>query len=242
MEGWPGMDHMNPFAMPVTAGPAERRGAVDLYPPDASEPRPAIVFVPGGPVPAAVQPRPRDWPVFRGYGAMAAAAGVMGVVVDHRLHTPSDYAVAAEDVVNAIGIASADPRVDADRLVLWFFSGGALLVADWLRTPPSWLRCVGTTYPVLAPLPGWSVDQRFHPAGAIAGAGDLPIVLTQVGRENELIAAGIREFVEAAEANASRLDIIDVPNGQHGFDYLDHTEETREAIELAFGTVLATLR
>ncbi|HET9893893.1 MAG TPA: hypothetical protein VFQ44_03065 [Streptosporangiaceae bacterium] len=64
----------------------------------------------------------------------------------------------------------ADPRVDAGRVALWFFSGGGLLPADWLCAPPEWLRCVAATYPWLAPPPDW--DARFRPIDAVASAGD----------------------------------------------------------------------
>ena len=42
------------------------------------------------------------------------------------------------------------------------------------------------SYPLLAPLPGWEVDPRFRPVEAVTSAGDLPIVLTRVGRERPL--------------------------------------------------------
>ena len=44
------------------------------------------------------------------------------------------------------------------HLALWFFSGGGLLLADWLRDPPPWLRCIAASYPLLGPLPGWPDD------------------------------------------------------------------------------------
>ena len=65
-------------------------------------------------------------------------------------------------------MARADPRVDADRVAIWFFSGGGLLLADWLRRPPGWLRGVAASYPPLAPLPGWEVDTRFRPVETAA--------------------------------------------------------------------------
>src|SRR5690348_890205 len=77
-------DYLNPFVLSVETRPAERRGTVDLYLPDATQPQPAIVFVHGGPLPEPVRPRPRDWPVYQAYGSMAAAAGLVGVTVDHR--------------------------------------------------------------------------------------------------------------------------------------------------------------
>ena len=39
----------------------------------------------------------------------------------------------------------------------------------------------------------------------------------------------------------STSNIVDTPNGQHGFDYLDDTDESREAVERAFAAVLTTL-
>ncbi|MEV7867158.1 alpha/beta fold hydrolase [Streptomyces sp. NPDC088124] len=211
-------------------------------------PSPAIVFVHGGPLPADTRPTPRDWPLFTGYGRYAASLGAVGVTVDHRLHGLTDYARAAEDVVAAVERVRADPRVDGERVALWFFSGGGLLLADWLAAPPPWLRCVAATYPVLAPIPGWSlVEPRFRPAARIAGAGPLPIVLTRVGRERPEIAATVEEFLTAAEGSGARVEVIDVPLAHHGFDAFDHAadpeavEQARRAVERAARSVLAAL-
>src|SRR5690349_183545 len=139
-------EHLQPFVLPVETVTPDRRGNVDVYLPVLTETRPAIIFVHGGPVPAAVSPTPRDWPVYRGYGSLAAARGVVGVTIDHRLHHPAAYPEAAADVAAAVRLARELPQVDADRIAVWFFSGGGLLLADWLRNPPGWLRCVAATY------------------------------------------------------------------------------------------------
>ncbi len=54
--------------------------------------------------------------------------------------------------------------------------------------PPGWLRCAAVTYPLFAPLPGWTVDPRLRPTEAVDMAGALPIVLTRVGRERPPVA------------------------------------------------------
>jgi acetyl esterase/lipase len=228
--------HLSPFVLPIDIRAAERHGAVDLYLPDAGEPRPAVVFVHGGPVPADQHPTPRGWPIFQSYASIMAARGVVGVTVDHRLHAPTDYPLAADNVAAAVELTRAHPGVDADRVAIWFFSGGGPLLADWLRTPPEWLRCVAATYPLLAAPPG--ADARFQPAEAVAGAGALPIVLTRAGRDYPLITSTIEAFVAAAHACEARLEIIDVPDGQHSFDVLDHTDESRKAVERAIDAVL----
>jgi hypothetical protein len=231
---------MQPFVIDAPTRKAERHGRADLYlPDDVARPVPAVVFVHGGPVPAELQPTPRGWPVFQGYGSLCASRGVAGVTLDHRLHDLGSYPVAAADVTEVVELVRADPRVDADRVALWFFSGGGLLTADWLRTPPPWLRCVAATYPWLVPPPDW--DDRFRPALAVAEAGDLPIVLTRAGLERPAFAAAVQVFVDAARACDARLEIIDVPNGQHAFDCLDHTDESRQAVTRALDSVLGFL-
>ncbi|MCA6092037.1 alpha/beta fold hydrolase [Streptomyces sp. SCA3-4] len=232
-----------PFPVDVPERPRERVGRVDLYLPDADEPRPAVVFVHGGPVPAGVEPTPRDWPAFLGYGRYAASLGAVGVTVDHRLHDLADYPTAAEDVAAAIELVRADPRVDGDRIALWFFSGGGPLSADWLAEPPGWLRCVAATYPVLAPLPGWGVvGPRFRPAVAVRTAGRLPIVLTRVGLEQPALAATVEEFVAAAEECQAAVEVIDAPLAHHGFETMDPPEHVRDAVQHAMRSVLGHLR
>lgn len=238
--------HLRPFVLSPSEVDVERSGRVDLYAPDGDGPFPAVVFVHGGPIPPDMQPTPREWPIFRGYGSLLASRGVFAGVVDHRLHVITgpegplfDHATASKDVATAVETVRQDPRVDADRIVLWYFSGGGLLSADPLRERPQWLRGVALTYPVLAPLPGWPIDPRFSPVSAIRDPGlpVPPVVLTRVGLENPDIAATVADFLTAATDCGVSVDIVDVPNGHHSFDLLDHTDESRRAVETAVGRV-----
>jgi hypothetical protein len=234
------MDFLKPLVLPVDLRTAERQGPVDFYPPgDVTQPRAAVLIVHGGPLPAEVRPTPRDWPAYQGYGSLLAGRGVVGATVDHRLHTPAAYPTAEEDVAAAIDVLRADPRVDGDRVALWFFSGGGLLSTRWLRDPPAWLRCVALTYPLLGSPEGWNVDPRFRPAEAVAHTGELPVVLTRVGLERPEFATFVEDFVDAAAK--SSLEIIEVPRGRHGFDTLDDDDDSRAAIGRAVDAVVATL-
>lgn len=62
---------------------------------------PAILFIPGGPVPLETLP-PREWGVFQSYGELAAASECVGVVLNHRLDGLTDYEQAQADVTAAI--------------------------------------------------------------------------------------------------------------------------------------------
>jgi acetyl esterase/lipase len=206
-------EYLQPFVLPTVASTPQRQGNLDIYRPKLGDggPHPVIVFVHGGPVPADLRPTPRDWPIYVGYGSLAAESGLVGVTVDHRLHDGASYPQAAVDVAAAVDYARGLDGVDEDRVALWFFSGGGLLMADWLAQPPAWLRCVAATYPVLAPVLGLEVDPRFE------------------------------AFVAATAVSGANLEVIDVPDGQHGFDMLDHTEDSRQAVTRAMTWVAAGL-
>ncbi|MFE2294053.1 alpha/beta fold hydrolase [Streptomyces sp. NPDC059452] len=234
--------HLRPFLLDVPARTRERTGNTDLYLPDGPGPHPAVVFVHGGPVPAEARPTPRDWPTLTGYAAYVAGLGAVGATVDHRLHAVTDYERAAEDVAAAVERVRADPRVDGRRIALWFFSGGGPLTADWLAAPPEWLRCLAANYPILVPLPGWGLSgTRFRPVEAVSHAGKLPVVLVRAGREMAEIAVTVEEFLTEAEHCGADVEVVDVPEGRHGFETLDPTDDAREAVRRAVDAVLTRL-
>jgi acetyl esterase/lipase len=200
-----------------------------------------VVFVHGGPLPPGDQPLPREWPVFQGYGNLAAGSGVVGVTADLRMYVADGLPDAATDVAGAVDIARADPRVDADRVAVWVFSGGGLLLADWLREPPPWLRCFAATYPLLDVPAEYGVDARFRPIESVGGASGLPLVLTRVGLEQPALAEAVERFVVAARDAGVRLEIVDVPHGRHAFDMFDQTDESRNAVRRAMAAVVAHL-
>ena len=232
--------YLRPFVLGVLDGPGvrvDRLGEIDIYRPAGTARTGAILFVHGGPGPAGLGVMPRDWPVYRGYATAAARRGLVAAVVDHSLIHGFDQLVAAADEVEAaVGVLRSDPRVDPDRVGLWFFSGAGLLAGEWLDSRPDWLRCVALTYPLLATPPG--VDDLVNAAEVIGKHKDLPVLLTRVGLEREELAGPVAEFVSAGGA---ALDIIDVPKGHHGFDMLDHTEESRAAVTKALDWAIAQL-
>ncbi|MCX5398121.1 alpha/beta fold hydrolase [Streptomyces sp. NBC_00102] len=233
---------LGPFLLDVPERERERHGLVDLYYPDAETPRPAVLFVHGGPVDRDASPTPRDWPTFVGYGRYVASLGAVGAVLDHRLFGLGAYPAAAEDLAEAVERVRADPRVDGDRVAVWFFSAGSLLCADLLADPPSFLRCVAATYPMLAPLANWpQTEGRFRPAEAVGTAGPLPFVLSRVEKERPEIDATVEEFLLAAKGTDLRLEVIPVPGARHGFEAVDHTDPARRAVREAVRTVLGHL-
>ncbi|WP_132284889.1 nuclear transport factor 2 family protein [Kribbella sp. VKM Ac-2568] len=238
MKDLPG--YLQPFVLTVEGAAdlrIERVGDLDFYRPASTARTGAILLVHGGPGPADLEVQPRDWPVYQGYAKAIAQRGLVAVTVDHSLIRGYDQlTAAADDVEAAVGILRADPQVDQGKVGLWFFSGSGLLAGEWLDSRPDWLRWIALTYPCVATPPG--VDELVSAAEVIGKHKDLPVLLTRVGREREALAGPVAEFVSAGGA---ALDIIDVPKGQHGFDMLDHTEESRAAVTKALDWAIAHL-
>jgi len=116
-------------------GDDDPRLLMDVYlprTPPSSTRLPAIVFIPGGPIPREML-APREWGLFISYGELAVESGFAGVVFNHRLHAPTDYETAQADVMAAVDYVRkhADEfGIDRDRLALWAFSGGGPLLSE----------------------------------------------------------------------------------------------------------------
>lgn len=49
-------------------------------------------------------------------------------------------------------------------------------------------------------------------------------------RPKSMIAETVVAFITTAQAQGASLDVIDVADGQHGFDTLDHTDDCCRAV------------
>jgi dienelactone hydrolase len=190
------------------------RPAYDLWLPSSGEVAPLVILVHG---PVSVGPRPREWPVYRGYGSLLAESGLAAAVTDldyTRVDALSEPIAQLDEVAAAV---RDEPGVDGERAVVWAFSGGARLLSCWIEDPPNWLRGVSLTYPIVP----------------VLERAQVPIVLTRVGLER----AAVQRTIEQLLAFAPDAQIIDVPHGRHGFDALDHTDESRQAVNAGVAAV-----
>ena len=68
-----------------------------------------------------------------------------------------------------------------------------------------------------------------------------PIVLTRVGLERPEFQAKVDDFLARAKEAGADVRVIDVPDGHHGFDALDHTDQSRDAVRAAIAAVTEKL-
>jgi acetyl esterase/lipase len=215
---------------------------MDVYsPPGPPRPRPAVIFVHGGPIPRTGA---KNMGVFVSYGELLAASGFVAVTFDHRFLAPARLTDAGGDVSDLIAHVRTDADslgVDPERLALWAFSGGGPFLVAPLRERPAWLRAVVAYYALLdlqQPAPGAdsgiSAELR-RTFSAIDALGDdarnaPPLLVARAGLDNPWLNGGIDRFIQAALAKGATLDLLNHPDGRHGFDILDDDDRSQQVI------------
>ena len=241
------------------AAGATRRLTMDVYTPPGTPTgrRPALVFVHGGLVAGQPGPSPTEWPTYRSWGRLAAAAGLIGVVFNHRLTTDENVGEASGDVLAAIHhirTNAATLGLDPDRICVAVYSAGGPLASVFMREPMPCVRCLVLFYPFLdlehmrtqSPFrpahPPAHVDSlvpRHSPAHLLGVApAELPPIFVAMAGEDRIprLNESIERFMRAAVANRVEIDFALHRRGAHGFDQRNRDARTEEILErvLAF--------
>lgn len=219
--------HLRPFVLAHEPMNPDSSGDVDRYLP-ATTPAPAVLMIHGGPVPRDREVRPRRWPAFRAYGALLAQAGLVGAMFEHGFVDDDSLDVAAHDVCRALDVLRADDRVDAERLGLWFFSAGGLLMGSFLDTLPAGVVAVGATYAAVGhpELDGTGLP----PAVDTAPTSSVPLLLVRPEHDFDWIVPVTDDLLARCVDAGRPVDVIDVPGAHHAFETLDDSDASREAI------------
>jgi hypothetical protein len=225
---------------------------LDLYyPPDhhaTAAPKPAVVIVLG--YPDVGVPRPfgcqfREMGMMVSWCRLFAASGMVGVVYETRNPANDIHSVLAylQKEGAALGI-------DANRIGLWASSGNAPVALSVLMDGKA--RCSVLLYAMTLDLDGATGVEKgarmYHFANPTAGRGvedlpkDKPLFIARAGQDS---IAGLNEalgsFIAAGLRCNVPLTLINHPSGQHGFDYLDDSDETRRIIRAALAFLQANL-
>jgi len=219
--------YLRPFVVPHEPVGPVRSGELDLYLPGTT-PAPAVLMVHGGPLSPDLPARPPQWPAYRGYAALLAQAGLIGAMFEHGFVDDDTLGLARDQVLGALAALHADPRVDADRLALWFFSAGGLLMGSLLDPAPPGVVAVAGTYAAVADpdLDGTDLLQAVD----TAPTSQVPLLLVRPEHEFDWIATATDELLERCSATDRSVDVIDVPGAHHGFETVDDTDESRVAV------------
>jgi dienelactone hydrolase len=232
--------HLRPFVLPHETVEPTRSGELELYLP-ASMPAPAVLMVHGGPVPRDREVRPPQWPAYRGYGAMLAQAGLVCGMFEHGFVDEETLGTAQENIRDAALALRTDPRVDPDRLGMWFFSAGGLFMGSVLADPPAWgVAAVAGTYAAAAH-PDVD-DPALLRATITAELSDIPLLLVMPEFDFDWIVTASSELLKRCATEGRPVDVIEVPGAHHAFETVDDTDEARDAVRRSIAWWVQALR
>jgi acetyl esterase/lipase len=204
----------------------------DIYLPAAKGTHPVVVLVSGGSV--------NDWRTAAFYTSFArvlAAEGIAAVNYDKRLARDRKAVPAASDdslaLIDYLKRNAAKHELNTSRLCTWHFSAGGTIAGTMLgeNSPAS---CVVLTYTILS-LGEGDQDAQLAPYSALVRARERadrfpPTLVVRAGRDAKTLNDSIDAFVAAALAKNGPVSLINYPGGDHGFEILNDTGETRRVI------------
>jgi acetyl esterase/lipase len=249
----PGMEQVkveNDLVYATAAGMPLR---FDLYRPPASRQGglPAIVFVSGG-------EDVRAWKWYQSYGRLAASKSIVGIVPAKRYARGFDglqtgYAD-TDSILTYIRANASRLGIDPSRICVWAFSAGGRLMSVALSSRHASLRCVVGYYPLADATQEFAVVADtvrrkellglYSPSHVLVARGDAapPVFIVRAGKDSPVINSAIDRFVAAATAANAALTFINYPEGLHGFDAYNDTDESRRIIEATFDFVRRATR
>lgn len=240
----PGMDAVRVEREIVFRTAGDTTLKADIYLPAARGTYPVVLLVSGGSV--------NDWRTAAFYTSFArvlAAEGLAAVNYDKRLVRDRNAVPAASEdslmLADYLKNNAAKYGLDTSRLCTWHFSAGGTIAGTMLgeKSPAA---CVVLTYAIL------SLGEGDHnPQLALYSAlvqarerGDKfpPTLVVRAGRDAKTLNDGIDAFVAAALAKNAPVSLINYPAGDHGFEILNDTDETRRVIAQSIAWVKSRLR
>jgi acetyl esterase/lipase len=215
----------------------------DIYLPAARGTYPVVLLVSGGSV--------NDWRTAAFYTSFArvlAVEGMAAVNFDKRLARDRNAVpTASEDtlvLVDYLKTNAAKYGLDTAHLCSWHFSAGGTIAGTMLgeKSPAT---CVVLTYTILSFGEG-DRDPQLGPHSALVRARERgekfpPTLVVRAGRDQKLLNDSIDAFVAAALAKNAPITLINYPAGDHGFEILNDTGETRRVIAQSIAWVKSHL-
>ena len=220
--------------------------ALDAYIPRrlrARERFPVIVFISGA-------ERVRHWRWFITWGQLAAAHRIAGIVPDKRYPEGLDgIRTGFEDTEKLLAYLRTNGDrlgIDPQRICLWTFSAGGRLTSVGLNPGAQTVRCLVSFYGVLdlsQEFAGISDERerdsllrRYSPLHALestvnSGGKVLPLLIARAGKDVPFINSGIDKFAAIALRSNVPLTVMNYPEGDHGFDGLNDTPQSRAIIK-----------
>lgn len=201
--------------------------ALDVYrAPGARRALPAVLFVHGTGGPGL-----KDAGVYVGWGQLAAASGLAGVVFDN-----DGLQADVEAAIAYVRRHASRLGIDGRRLCVAGYSAGALPAMLVALKGGAKLRCAVAYY---GPL-----DAHYEQSSPLAHLrrSSVPVLVAKAGRDEPSINRSIDRFVARGRRVGARVELLVHPAGRHGFDAHTPTARSRAILRRTLSFLRAELR
>ncbi|MEN3332001.1 MAG: hypothetical protein V7641_1366 [Blastocatellia bacterium] len=186
------------------------------YPPGtkAGARLPVVIFINGVGDPPPDVLKVKQWGQYTSWPRLVAAMGMAAIAYESRT---TDATADSADLIDYVRQNAASLKVDENRLCLWACSANVRAGLPLAMQPArAYLRCAVIYYGA---------------AQVQAMRDDLPVLMVRAGLDSPGLNNGIEAFAREAIAGDVPLTVINYVDGQHAFDLLDDTDESREVIK-----------
>ena len=226
---------------------------LDLYTPSGAKTTdrfPAVILISGG---GAGDHDFRDAGIYLSYGRILGASGYVAITFAKRFGRdgdPLEGLTDFNDLVAYIRGHAAQFHVNPGRMAFWAFSAGGSLLSPVLSDMRPYARAALCFYCVtdrdfssLSADDAQKLRERLSPLVQIEGAEYAvpPIFVARAGLDGPGINEPLGRFVTAAVTKNLSIEMMNHPDGHHGFDLLDADARSREIIQRALEFIKARL-
>src|ERR1051326_5332260 len=235
----PGMDKVQVTENLVYRTDGQTSLQMNVYRPAGlakKERRPAVFFLHGSVPPSGLStlPKPIEWGVYRTYGQLMGASGLIGVTFNQRVGHGAEIGFAdVRAAIDYVRTHTAELNIDPDRYCLAAYSAGGPLLAVGIGDPQPALRCMVGFYSVLDIQPPITPDRaQFSPIEQLKlhAAKLPPILIARAGNDSPALNATIDRFVAEALSHDVPIEVHNIKRVPHAFDVQSPTPEVRAVI------------
>ena len=234
----PGQENAKLVADVIYTGTGADTQKTDVYiSADAkpSDKRPLVIALSGA-------DKAKHWGFYKELGQVIAASGMIGVIPDKR-YRRGQTAEGSQDIRALIGFLKDNAGKysgDGSRVCLWAFSGGGMLLNVGMRGDLPQIKCLVNFYGVVdigrfPDAPKEAAESDYNPIVRLRRDPDKlsPMLIARAGKDRAPLNEGIDKFVSEALAKNLNIELIDYPEGQHGFDLYDDNDHSRQIVRRA---------
>jgi len=201
---------------------------------------PLVVLISGYPDPAIKKyygVNQKDLGLFDSWAELIAASGMIAVTYEsERSASETDRAIAF--LRKNAGVY----RIDPERMAVFGCSANALTAQSLMQEPDAGIKCAVLYYPILATPGGKDADIIAASAKRYGFywtdlkkirriPREIPLFVVSVGKESHPeVKSTTDHFVREAMSQGIPLTFVHYAEGQHDFDVLDDTPESRAVI------------